>query len=63
MKKYKSKYQEYMIGEWRKYRTSIFVTPQTIVPDPPSPKSLLQEPDDVAYHLKQVELDEKIEEL
>jgi hypothetical protein len=37
------------------------VTKETIVPD--KPKTILTEPDDVAYHMKIVEFDEKIEAL
>jgi uncharacterized small protein (DUF1192 family) len=39
----------------------VHVTQVTIVPD--RPKKILTEPDDVAYHMKVHELDEKIEVL
>ena len=39
----------------------VHVTHETIVPD--KPKSMLTEPDDHAYRMKTVEIDEKIEVL
>ena len=39
----------------------MYVTIDTIVPD--KPRKVLQEPDDVAYHMKVVEIDEQIEKL
>ena len=61
MKTFNSKYQEFNFGEWkrRSQYPQIHVTPETIVPD--KPKKLLSEPDDVAYHMKIVEMDEEIE--
>jgi|688.fasta_scaffold146734_3 chromosome segregation ATPase len=52
-----------MFGEWRRRYEypRVHVTHETIVPD--KPKSMLSEPDDVAYHLKTAEIDEKIEVL
>lgn len=62
-KTFDSKYGEFMFGEWRKRSEipRIHVTKDTIVPD--KPKTILTEPDDVAYHMKVVEFDEKIEAL
>lgn len=50
-----------MFGEWRRRSDfpKLHVTFETIVPD--KPKSMLSEPDDVAYHMKTVEIDDKIE--
>lgn len=39
----------------------VHVTSATIVPD--KPKNLLSEPDDVSYHMKVQEIDEKVETL
>ena len=50
-----------MFGEWRKNRISTYVTPETVIPE--MPKVVLNEPDDVVYHMKQVQLNEQIEEL
>lgn len=58
-----SKYREYMFGEWRRRKgfPQVHVTKETIVPD--KPKKILTEPDDVAYHMKVAQIDEKIEVL
>lgn len=52
-----------MYGEWRKrgINPKVYVTKDTIVPD--KPKKILTEPDDVVYHMKIAEIDEKIEVL
>ena len=52
-----------MFGEWRRRPEIplVHVTHETIVPD--KPKSMLTEPDDHAYRMKTVEIDEKIEVL
>jgi uncharacterized small protein (DUF1192 family) len=52
-----------MYGEWRKrgINPKVYVTKDTIVPD--KPKNILTEPDDVVYHMKIAEIDEKIEGL
>jgi chromosome segregation ATPase len=52
-----------MFGEWRKRGTipKVHVTKDTIVPE--KPKRILTEPDDVAYHMKIAEIDEKVEAL
>ena len=62
-KVFASKYQEFTFGEWRRYQGNprVHVTQSTIVPD--RPKHILTEPDDVAYHMKVAEIDEKIEGL
>ena len=58
-RKFNSKYDEYQYGEWRFNKPRVFVTPDTIIPDVPTP---MEEPDDVAYHLAIVKLDEENEE-
>ena len=50
-----------MYGEWRRKRQGTYVTAETKIPE--MPKKILSEPDDVTYHMKQAEIDEKIETL
>jgi len=50
-----------MFGEWRRYRARTYVTAETKIPE--MPKKRASEPDDVPYHMKQVETDEQIDEL
>ena len=52
-----------MFAEWRKRAAvpRIHVTKATIVPE--KPKNILKEPDDVAYHMKVAEIDEKVDTL
>lgn len=58
---FRSRYQEYVVGEWRRQRNNLFVTMETIVP--PVPKTLREEPDDSKYHLEVARMDAQIEEL
>jgi hypothetical protein len=58
---FNSKYDEYQYGEWRFNKPKIYVTPETEIPSPPV--KLVEEPDDVEYHLAIVALDEQNEEL
>jgi len=60
-RKFASKFDEYQYGEWKFNKPRVYVTVETIVPEVPQP--LLEEPDDVEYHLAIVKLDELNEEL
>ena len=60
-REYRSKYQEFMAGEWRYAKNEINITENTVIP--PIPAELLQVPNDVEYHSKQLEFTEKIDEL
>lgn len=50
-----------MFGEFRRFRSRVYVTVDTVVP--PMPKDILKEPDDISYHEKQQNIDEEIEKL
>ena len=50
-----------MAGEWRYAKNEINITENTVIP--PIPAELLQVPNDVEYHSKQLEFTEKIDEL
>ena len=58
---YRSKYQEFLAAEWRYQRNEVNITEETIVPH--LPKNPLPEPDDADYHRKQLEFDDRINEL
>ena len=60
-KKFKSKWQEYRYGDWRRGSGKTFVTIDTEIPTIPNNKVTL--PDEAAFHKKQVEIDAKIKEL
>lgn len=48
-RKYKSRYQEYQVSEWRYKKGNLYVTMDTIVPE--MPKTLLKDPDDSKHHI------------
>ena len=56
-KKYKSKWEEYRFGEWRKGSGKTYVTLETEIPELPQP---ILAPDEAQFHKKQVEIEEKI---
>lgn len=60
-KKFKSKWEEYRFGDWRKGSGKTFVTLETIIPE--LPEKPIQAPDEAAFHKKQVELDDQIKAL
>ena len=58
-REFQSKYREFMFGEFRRFRSKIYVTVDTVVPV--MPKETHKEPDDIAYHNKQQEMDDQID--
>lgn len=60
-RKFKSKWEEYRHGDWRKGSGKTYVTLETEIPG--APDKLLQLPDEAAFHKKQVEVEEKIKEI
>ena len=57
-KKFKSKWEEYRFGDWRRGSGKTFVTLETDIPA--MPEKAITAPDEAAFHKKQVEIDEKI---
>jgi len=57
-KKFKSKWEEYRFGEWRKGAGKTFVTLETEIPK--LPEQDITAPDEAAFHKKQVEIDTQI---
>ena len=47
-RQWKSRFSEYQFAEWRRKRSNLFVTVETIVPK--MPEKLLKEPEDSQYH-------------
>jgi hypothetical protein len=60
-KKFKSKWEEYRHGEWRRGSGKTFVTLETVIPE--QPEKLLQPPEEKTFHTKQKELETKIKEI
>lgn len=60
-RKYKSKWEEYRHGDWRKGSGKTYVTLETEIPG--QPDKALQLPDEKTFHKKQVEIEEKIKEI
>ena len=60
-KKFKSKWEEYRYGDWRRGSGKTFVTLETVIPTVPDNQATL--PDEPTFHKKQVEIDAKIKEL
>ncbi len=60
-RQWKSRFSEYQFAEWRRKRSNLFVTVETIVPK--MPEKLLKEPDDAQYHLNIAKLDEQLEKI
>ena len=57
-KKFKSKWEEYRLGDWRRGSGKTFVTLETEIPA--MPDKLLTPPDEAAFHKKLKEIEEKI---
>ena len=57
-KKFKSKWDEYRYGEWRKGSGKTYVTLETVIPA--KPEKEMTAPDEAAFHKKQVDIGEKI---
>lgn len=60
-RKFKSKWEEYRHGDWRKGSGKTFVTLETEIPAPP--EKLLTPPEEKAFHSKQVEVEDRIKEI
>ena len=61
-KKFKSKWEEYNYGEWRRGSGKTWVTLETVIPAIPENLNITA-PDEAAFHKKQVEIEEKIKEI
>lgn len=62
-RKFKSKWEEYRHGDWRKGSGKTFVTMETTIPEIPENENLLKLPDENSFHKRQVEVEEKIKEI
>lgn len=62
-RKFKSKWEEYRHGDWRKGSGKTFVTLETIIPEMPENDNQLKLPDENSFHKRQVEVEEKIKEI
>jgi len=60
-KKFKSKWEEYRLGDWRRGSGKTFVTLETVIP--PMPEKLQSPPDEAAFHKKLLEIEEKIKSI
>ena len=60
-KKFKSKWEEYRFGEWKRGSGKTFVTLETEIPA--MPETAITAPDEAAFHKKQVEVDTQIKTL
>lgn len=60
-KKFKSKWEEYRLGDWRRGSGKTFVTLETVIPS--MPDKLLTPPDEDAFHKKLKEIEEKIKSI
>lgn len=49
-RKYKSKWEEYRYGDWRRQRSNTYVTLDTVIPDVPAKP--LEKPDEEAFQKK-----------
>jgi len=54
-KKFKSRWEEYRFGEWRKGAGKTFVTIDTVIPTLPEDPWVA--PDETAFHKKQVDIE------
>ena len=60
-KKFKSKWDEYRNGDWRKGSGKTFVTLETVIPE--KPEKLLNPPEEKVFHSKQQEIEARIKEI
>ena len=59
---FKSKWDEFKLGEWRRAKTQkTHITLETVFPE--IPKVLLEEPDEKAFYSRQEEIDERVKEI
>lgn len=57
-KTFRNKYEEWKYGDWKKGSGKTFVTLETEIPEPP--KKQLEKPEEVNFHSKIADIDEKI---
>jgi hypothetical protein len=50
-RKFKSKWEEYRHGDWRRGSGKTYVTLETVIPE--TPEKLLKPPEEKAFHTKQ----------
>lgn len=60
-KKFKSKWEEYRLGDWRRGSGKTFVTLETQIP--PMPEKRMTPPDEAAFHKKLQEIEDKIKNI
>lgn len=60
-RKFKSKWEEYRYGDWRRQRSNTYVTLETVIPDMPAKP--LQKPDEDAFQKKLKDIQDKIKEI
>lgn len=60
-RKFKSKWEEYRHGDWRRGSGKTFVTLETAIPE--MPEKLLMPPEEKAFVSKQQEIEDKIKEI
>ena len=60
-KKFKSKWEEYRLGDWRRGSGKTFVTLETVIP--PMPEKLQSPPDEATFHKKLLEIEDKIKSI
>ena len=60
-KKFKSKWEEYRLGDWRRGSGKTFVTLETVIP--PMPDKLQSPPDEATFHKKLLEIEDKIKNI
>ena len=60
-RKFKSKWEEYRHGDWRKQRSNTYVTLETVIPELPSKP--LTPPDEETYKKKLKDLEDKIKDI
>jgi len=60
-KQFKSKWEEYRKGDWRRGTGKTYVTLETVIPE--LPEKEITAPDEAAFHKKQIEIENKIKDL
>lgn len=60
-KKFKSKWEEYRGGDWRRGSGKTYVTLETVIPE--MPDKLLTPPDEASFHKKLLEIEDKIKSI
>lgn len=60
-RKFKSKWDEYKNGDWKKHRSNVYVTLETVIPEKPAKP--LGPPDEDAYKKKLKDIEDKIKDI